>query len=279
MSSPLAVSIMIPTYNQEEYIIKAVESAVKQDYPNLQIVVADDCSTDRTGEILLPYIHNNKIRYIKNKQNLGRVANYKNCLYNNINTEWVINLDGDDYYTNNSYISQAMASIEKYGFENVLFYQGLHCFKNGEIQDFRLLGGANIILTGKDYFLRFNQIRRFSHMSTVYNRILAMKSGFYEVDVLSTDIFSVLKMCINNGEKKVILTNNISGVWFQHNNNASKKISTYVHYKNAGIFKKLFKYALAANLDKYTCYKWLTKSTYIYFRSYIGLIYRKFKKI
>jgi len=45
------VTIMIATYNQERFIGEAIESAMAQDYPNLEIVVCDDCSTDRTYEI------------------------------------------------------------------------------------------------------------------------------------------------------------------------------------------------------------------------------------
>lgn len=49
MSAPL-VSVMLPTYNQVAFIEDAVRSAVEQDYPNVQVVVSDDGSTDGTAE-------------------------------------------------------------------------------------------------------------------------------------------------------------------------------------------------------------------------------------
>ena len=49
------VSIMIPTYNQEGYIAQAIESAMGQDYSNLEIVVCDDCFTDHTYEVAKAY--------------------------------------------------------------------------------------------------------------------------------------------------------------------------------------------------------------------------------
>lgn len=49
------VSIAIITYNQKEYLRKCIESCLAQDYPNFEIVVADDCSTDGTQGLLREY--------------------------------------------------------------------------------------------------------------------------------------------------------------------------------------------------------------------------------
>lgn len=56
------VSVIIPTYNHERYIRSAVESAIHQDYENLEIFVIDDGSTDETAELLKPY--QSKINYV-----------------------------------------------------------------------------------------------------------------------------------------------------------------------------------------------------------------------
>ena len=47
----MKVSIQIPTYNQEHYIERAVQSALMQDYEDVEVVVLDDCSTDNTLQI------------------------------------------------------------------------------------------------------------------------------------------------------------------------------------------------------------------------------------
>ena len=49
------VSIGIPTYNRERLIGRAIESALSQDYPNIEIVVSDNASTDATAEVCRRY--------------------------------------------------------------------------------------------------------------------------------------------------------------------------------------------------------------------------------
>src|SRR5665213_3428416 len=91
------ISITIPTYNQDKFIAKAVESALKQDYLNLEIIISDDCSSDKTEAVIERYCGDNRLKYFKNARNLGRVPNYKKTLYERVTGEWVLNVDGDDY--------------------------------------------------------------------------------------------------------------------------------------------------------------------------------------
>lgn len=50
------VSVIIPAYNIEDYIGRCLDSIISQTYKNLEIIVVDDGSRDRTGEILDDYV-------------------------------------------------------------------------------------------------------------------------------------------------------------------------------------------------------------------------------
>lgn len=95
LSLPL-VSILIPAYNVENYIEECLDSVVNQTYRNLQVVVVDDGSTDRTGEILdrysekYPYI---EVYHIEN----GGVANARNFLLEKAKGDFVQFVDADDW--------------------------------------------------------------------------------------------------------------------------------------------------------------------------------------
>ena len=76
MSLP-KVSIHIISYNQRDYIREAVESALAQDYPNLEVVIADDASTDGTAEILAQYQadHPGRVVAVLGEENVGITRN------------------------------------------------------------------------------------------------------------------------------------------------------------------------------------------------------------
>ena len=59
------VSVIIPTYNNEDTIAEAIESVLNQTYKNLEIIIIDDGSTDSTGVLVKKYL--DKIIYIKQK--------------------------------------------------------------------------------------------------------------------------------------------------------------------------------------------------------------------
>ena len=72
------VSIVIPTYNREEYLKRALNSAVGQTYQNCEISVCDNASTDNTKESVENFQNRHKgaIRYIQHESNIGPVRNW-----------------------------------------------------------------------------------------------------------------------------------------------------------------------------------------------------------
>lgn len=98
MRHPL-VSIIITAYNKVDTIGKAIESAINQTYHNLEIIVIDDASTDRTVVECIKY--RKDITLVQNKQNVGIYTNRTNCL-NHARGKYILFLDGDDYISKNA---------------------------------------------------------------------------------------------------------------------------------------------------------------------------------
>jgi glycosyltransferase involved in cell wall biosynthesis len=67
------VSVIIPTYNRSQYVLRAINFCLKQTHKNIEIIVIDDCSKDNTEE-LINELHDKRIIYIKNKKNLKAPA-------------------------------------------------------------------------------------------------------------------------------------------------------------------------------------------------------------
>ncbi|HVN84171.1 MAG TPA: glycosyltransferase family 2 protein [Candidatus Binatia bacterium] len=75
------VSICIPTYNRANVVGTAIRSALDQTYPNVQVIVSDNCSTDGTVELLERFRREapDRFRFVVNDSNLGMHANYSRC--------------------------------------------------------------------------------------------------------------------------------------------------------------------------------------------------------
>ena len=99
MNNEIKVSVIIPVYNQDRLIIKAIESIPKRS--DIEIIVIDDGSTDNTWNELIKYTneHEELINFVLlyNEENKG-VAYTVNKGYDNANGEYVVLLGSDDYF-------------------------------------------------------------------------------------------------------------------------------------------------------------------------------------
>jgi glycosyltransferase involved in cell wall biosynthesis len=72
------ISIGIPTYNRREGILRTLTSIWKQEYPNLEIVISDNCSTDNTQEIIEELCkEHGEIRFFRQQSNRGMIPNFE----------------------------------------------------------------------------------------------------------------------------------------------------------------------------------------------------------
>lgn len=96
MSVPL-VSIIMPTYNQEAYVEQSVRSCVEQAYPEVELLIGDDVSSDGTWSVIsrLAAEYPDRIRASQNDKNLGVSANC-NTLLRKCQGEYVALFAGDD---------------------------------------------------------------------------------------------------------------------------------------------------------------------------------------
>ncbi len=103
-SLPL-VSIVIPCYNAEAWIGHAIRSALEQDYPNKEVIVLDDGSTDASRQIIEAF--GDRIQFLPGRHAGGNAA--RNQLTARARGEWVQYLDADDYLLTSKLSSQLQA--------------------------------------------------------------------------------------------------------------------------------------------------------------------------
>ncbi len=95
------VSVLVITYNQEEYIVQAIESILSQrcDF-EYELVIGEDCSTDSTKEkcLALQAKYPSKIRVISNEYNKGLLRNFYETLFE-CRGKYIAECAGDDFWT------------------------------------------------------------------------------------------------------------------------------------------------------------------------------------
>lgn len=108
------VSITIVTYNHADFIVDCLDSIRAQDYPNLEVIVCDDCSPDNTADIIEKYAENYPhfiSHFVKHAENIGIS---RNCNYalSQATGDYVVPFSGDDIMMKNK-IKTQVAVMQK----------------------------------------------------------------------------------------------------------------------------------------------------------------------
>ena len=227
-----SVNILIPTYNQAEHLTYAVQSALDQDYDDLKVIVSDDASCDETESVLNRFSTNPRLLVNRNSHNLGRVGNYRKCLYELATSDWVLILDGDDYLCEKSYISDAIDTARSNPAIDLVFANAARLREDldNQLQTSNENRGLPAVLEGRELFLRLaDQKISLFHNTCLYKRQKACDLDFYRQDIISSDWESL---------HRYILTGSIAfhaidaAVWRLHHNNATRALSVKQNIEN-----------------------------------------------
>lgn len=146
------VSIVIPTYKRSDKIKKSIDSALKQTYSNIEILVVDDNEPDSdyrrfTKEKLKKYIDEKKIRYIERSSN-GGGSEARNTGIHESKGEFIAFLDDDDEYLPNKIEKQYNLYREKVGHNVGVIY----CYINGLDKNGNIIQHYNGDIEGKPLY-------------------------------------------------------------------------------------------------------------------------------
>jgi glycosyltransferase involved in cell wall biosynthesis len=104
------VSICIPTYNRSHFLSYSIETVLHQTYPDFELIICDDGSTDNTPELVAKY-DDNRINYIKHTQNIGRSRNMRSG-FEAATGEYFLKFDDDDGLTP-EFLAKTVAVLEQ----------------------------------------------------------------------------------------------------------------------------------------------------------------------
>ena len=163
------VSVIVPVYNVEKYLECCLDSIVGQTYQNLEIILVNDGSTDRSGEICRQYAQNDSRIRLFTQVNQGQSV-ARNAGLDNMGGEYVVFVDSDDYISRR-FVEILMDGLKKYG---VLISQCGCCIMSDDgngIDVDRLPGNGGI------FFKRMSRNDVFDTMGTAMGSFFGSPCG------------------------------------------------------------------------------------------------------
>lgn len=138
-ATPL-VSVIITSYNREDFIKEAIDSVLASSYKNIEVIIVDDCSTDSTYEIAKEYQQKHRnIKLFRNKENIGQFEN-RNKAATYSEGKYLKFVDSDDAIFPDG-IQYCVEEMEKYPEASL----GLLYLNNKNLKDSKVMSSENVI--------------------------------------------------------------------------------------------------------------------------------------
>lgn len=263
------ISVIIPTYNRKSYLVEAIDSVLKQNYSNIEILIVDDNSIDGTEELIRDnYKNYDNIYYFKNNTNKGPGYNRLKG-FNKAKGKYIVFLDDDDYYTDYNFFGDA---IKKFNENSNLSFVSANNYikKEGKDELIESILNFNKKVTCVEYLNNFQTVKYpkpQSTFTTIFNKKILEYVNLNEVKMVNDTIIYLRALLGGNPE----FIKNIVGVYRIHNNNISKGCSSDFIIQNLDEKYKI--YNLARNMsdfrDKITK-NWLNEQIFLTIDYYIS---------
>lgn len=137
MSLPL-VSVIIPNYNHARYLVRRIESVLNQTYPNFEVIILDDKSTDSSRDIIENYRHDPKVKSVQyNELNSGSPFKQWNRGVKLANGDYIWLAESDDFSAE-TFLEKCMNLAQKFPEAGLIYCQSLSVDRDsnvlGEVQ-------------------------------------------------------------------------------------------------------------------------------------------------
>jgi glycosyltransferase involved in cell wall biosynthesis len=244
------ISVLLPTYNREHYLKKAIDSVLAQRNVDLELIVSDNASTDGTPQMLEAYRNDARVRYHRSDTNIGMVGNWRKLVFDLAKSDWFMLLSDDDYLVDNDYLCEAMSLIRH---ERPIFvYAGAHLLdsESGEMQE--LVPPFSGVVEGLDVFASRGTVQPqdIALCNMIFPRNAATRLGFLaNPDNLSCDSEFYLKLAV---EGRVGVIPHPVCVYRIHAGNLIKTVdrSARLMRGNLDFLVNPYVHALACNVPK-----------------------------
>ena len=219
-------SVIIPTFNSENTILKTLKSVKKQTFKDFQVIIIDDGSIDKTTSLVNSFISENEldIKLIK-KNNSGGPAAPRNLGIFSSSGRWICFLDSDDYWFSNK-LKDAYIYLKNNEDKDVLTSNEIMVYNKKKT---KLIYGP---ITSNFYMDLLKKGNKLSTSATIVNRnFLLTKKIFFNEDLNFSSVEDYdfwLQIAKHDGKFKFL--HKYHGLYLPNINSISK--NRVLHFKN-----------------------------------------------
>ncbi|MGZ3744456.1 MAG: glycosyltransferase family 2 protein [Pseudobdellovibrionaceae bacterium] len=220
----MRVSIIIPTFNRASFLVEAIESALAQDYGDLEVVISDNASTDYTSEVARYFSKDPRVKYFRNAENIGMVKNWHKAVFEYATGEWFLILSDDDILTNPYFVSQAVQLI-KSAKDVTVVYSNSYVLDEGLKTLTKLKVPFQTIENGDLVFSKRGTVlpQDFALCNVLFDKKLSEECGaFLNSNNLSCDTELFLRLCLRG---RVGIVRGYASIYRVHSGNLLKSAS------------------------------------------------------
>jgi len=171
------VTVCIPTYNQAPFLVKALESCLRQEWTPRSIIVSDDASTDQTREVVNDFaLRDRTITYHRHPNNLGLGAN-ADWVLRRADTEFVARIGSDDLLAPD-FLSTLVPLLGNYPKAGYAHANVREIDESGQLTRFRRLGRTNEYEPGDSALLAGSRGYRVAANICLFRRAALKSVGF-----------------------------------------------------------------------------------------------------
>lgn len=218
------ISIVMPAYNASRYIAKTIQSILQQDFENFELIIADDCSTDNTVEIISSF-NDQRIRLIHTERNTGSAKYPRELAIEQSSAPYICWIDSDDIVDKN-YLSSLLATKLSTG-ANIVCSRML-AERNGQLQytlpsnlfDYNMvISGCEAVMMTLDHSWQIN-LNGWLCDKDLWTNITTFKSD--KINHMDADDFSAREILFNANS---VAFNQVNYHYRLHPDAITKKIS------------------------------------------------------
>ncbi len=210
------ISVVIPSYNRKDFICRAIDSVLKQNYKDVEIIIVDDGSTDGTFEFLNnQYVSIPNVFIYKNEKNSGAGFSRKSG-YQKSKGAYIIFMDDDDYYTNYEFFDHAIDVFRKMNNVGMVSSSStIEYVKENKFED--SIMNISGLMEKSEYMSEFQQkyMKSNSTFTTIFRKKTLADANFNNVEMVNDS--SIYLRALLAGDAYIL--DEVSGIYRVHSQN------------------------------------------------------------